>query len=59
MNSEYNPPRSISHTQHENPFRTKHTITSPNFFDVDKMSNVYITNHKKNNIYFSSSVILN
>ena len=47
MNSEYSPPKSFSHTQHEKHIRTKHTIKNPSFFDIDKISNDYITNHNK------------
>ena len=47
MDSEYNPPISLTHNQTENPFRKKHTIKNPNFFDVDKMFKDYITNHNK------------
>ena len=38
---------SISHTQREKYIRTKHTIKNPNFFDIDKIFNDCITNHKK------------
>ena len=48
MDSEYNPPISLTHNQTENPFRIKHTIRNPNFFVVDKISNDYITIHNKN-----------
>ena len=47
MDSEYNPPTSLSHDQTENPFRIKHTNKNPNFFVIDKNSNDYITNHNK------------
>ena len=55
MNSESdncanNPPLSFSHTQREKYIRTKHTIKNPSFFDTDKLSNNFITNHK--NILF-------
>ena len=43
----YNPPNSISHLQRENHIRTKYTITNSSFFDIDKISNDYITNHNK------------
>ena len=32
--------------------RTKHTITNPNFFDIDIIFNDYITNHNKKNHLF-------
>ena len=47
MNSEYNPPITIDHSQTEQPFRIKHTIKNPNFFVRDKISNEYIANHNK------------
>ena len=47
MDTEYNPPINISHTQREKPFCIKHTIKNPNFFVIDKTSNDYIANHKK------------
>ena len=47
MDTEYNPPIDISHTQTEKPFRIKHTIQNPNFFVIDKISNDYIANHNK------------
>ena len=53
MNSEYNPPLDISHTQREKPFRTKHTIKNPNFFQIDQISNDYITNHNKKFYFFN------
>ena len=33
--------------QYEKCFRINHTIKNPNFFDVDKISNDYTTNHNK------------
>ena len=45
MNSEYSPPIIISHIQHEKHIRTNHTIKNPSFFDTDKISNDYISNH--------------
>ena len=36
MDSEYNPPISLTHNQTENPFRRKHTNKDPNFFDKTK-----------------------
>ena len=53
-----NPPISISHTQTEKLFHTKHTIKNPNFFNSDKFYNDYITSHRKNYIYFLLNVIL-
>ena len=54
-----NPPITISHT-HEKHIQTKHNIKNPNFFDIDKISNDYVTNHnKKNIIYFFLNVTLN
>ena len=47
MDSGYNPPIDISPTQTEKQFRIKHTIKNPDFFDIDKLSNDYITNHNK------------
>ena len=51
MNSEsdndYDPPITTSHTQRE-----KHTIKTPNFFNIDKISDDYITNHSKKVIDF-------
>ena len=47
MDTECNPPISISHTQTETPFRMKHTIKKPNFFVIDKICNNYIAKHKK------------
>ena len=52
MDSEYNPPKSPTHKQTENQIRIKHTITNPNFFVINRNSNDYITNHKKNTIFF-------
>ena len=51
MDTKYNPPIDISHTQTEKPFRMKHTIKNPNFFVIDKISNYYIANHKKKNLF--------
>ena len=48
MNSEYNPPILITHSQTEQPFRIKYTIENPNFFAIDKTSNDYITNRNEN-----------
>ena len=53
MNSEYNPPILISHSQTEQPFRVKYTIKNPidnpieNQNPLDKTSNDYITNHEE------------
>ena len=47
MKNEYKPPKDISHTQREKYFQTKHTIKNPCFFDIDKISKDYITNHNK------------
>ena len=46
-------------SQRENLFQTKHTIKDPNFFDIDKILNDYITNNKKNISYFLSKVTSN
>ena len=59
MNSEYSLPISISHTQHEKHIRTKHTIENPILFDIDKISDDYITNQSKIFFYFLLNVILN
>ena len=54
MDSEYNPPISLSHNQTKNPFRIKHTIKNPNFFVIDKISNGFVTNHnKKQNLFLA------
>ena len=34
----------LTHIQYEQSFRINHTIKNPNFFDVDKIFNDYITN---------------
>ena len=34
-------------SQREKYIRTKHTIKNPNFFDIDKILNDYITNNNK------------
>ena len=47
MDTENNPPLSLTHNQTENPFGIKHTIKNPNFFDIDKISNDYIFDHNK------------
>ena len=47
MDTEYNPPIDISHTQTEKRFRIKHTNKNPDFFVIDKLSNDYITNHNE------------
>ena len=52
MDSEYNPPICLSRNQKENPFRIKHTIKNPNFFDINKISNDYITNHNNKLNFF-------
>ena len=59
MDTEYNPPIDDSHTETEKPFRIKLTIEKPNFFDIDKISNDYIANHKKNIVCFLLNVSLN
>ena len=63
MDTEYNPPIDISHTQTEKPFRIKHTIKNPDFFVTDKLSKDYITNHnKKYNLFLvkcDSNLIFN
>ena len=43
----HNLPISITHTQREKYIRTKHIIEKPNFFEIDKITNDYITNHIK------------
>ena len=53
MDSEYNPPIGLTHNQTENPFRIKHTIKNPNFLHIDKISNAYITNHNKKNLFLA------
>ena len=54
METENNPPISRTHNQRENPFRLKHTIKNPNFFDTDKISNDYVTDHnKKYNLFLA------
>ena len=45
MSSEYN-------THREKNIQTRHTIKNPSFFDIDKISNDYTTNHNKNCFYF-------
>ena len=52
MDSECNPPISLTHNQTKKPFRIKHTIKNLNFFFIDAISNDYITNHNKNIIFF-------
>ena len=52
MDDEYNPPKDISHTQTEISFRIKRTIENPKFFLIDKISNDYISNHKKKHNLF-------
>ena len=39
--------KSLTHYQYEKSIRKNHTIKNPNFFDIGKMFNVYITNHNK------------
>ena len=52
MDTEYNPPIDISHTQTKKTFRIKHTITNPNFFVIGKISKDYIANHIKKYFLF-------
>ena len=47
MDSDYNPPITIDHSQTEQPFRIKHHIKNLNFFVIDKVSNEYIASHSK------------
>ena len=56
MDTEYNPPIDISHTQTEKPFRIKHTIKKPNFFVIDKISYDYIANHNKKILFGTYSM---
>ena len=39
--------KSLSHKEYEKIIRINYTIQNPNFFDVDKLFNDFITNHKK------------
>ena len=52
MDSEYIPPIRKSHPQPGQPFCIKYTIKNPNFFVIDKISNDYITNHKRKYFIF-------
>ena len=47
MDTEYNPPIDISHTQTEKPCLIQHTIKNPNLFVIDKLSNDYTTNYNE------------
>ena len=42
-----NPPISLYHSHLEKFIRTVHTIKNPYIYVIDKISNYYITNHKK------------
>ena len=54
----FNPPIASSYTQREKYIQTKHTIKNPNSFEIDKISNDYITNHNKKYYCFISKVTL-
>ena len=43
--SKINRIRFLSINQYEKYFQTNHTIKNPDFFDMDKTFNDYITNH--------------
>ena len=45
--SKKNQLKSLSVIQYGKCFRINHSNENPNFFDVDKLFNNYITNHKK------------
>ena len=38
---------SLTHNPYEKSIRINHSIENPNVFDIDKIFNDYITNHKK------------
>ena len=53
LKSKNNHFKPISHVQYKKYFRINHTVKNPNFVDVDKIFNVYVTNHnEKFEIYF-------
>ena len=39
--------QNFTQNEFENCLRIKHTIENPDFFDIDEISNCYITNHNK------------
>ena len=47
LKSNKNHPKSLPHIQYERSFRISHTITNPNYFDMVKIINNYMANHKK------------
>ena len=52
LKSKNNHLKSISHIQYEKCFRISHTNKTPDLFHVDKLFNVFITNHnKKTHVY--------
>ena len=40
-------PQSLTHNEFDNCIKIKHTSISPNFFDIDKIFNVHITNQSR------------
>ena len=40
--------KSVSQIQNKKWFRINHTVKNPNFVDIDKIFNDYVTNHNKN-----------
>ena len=40
--------KSFTHVQYEKCFRIDHTIKNPDFFNIDKIFDDYISDHKKN-----------
>ena len=45
--SKNNHPKSLTHKQYAKCFRKKRSINSLNFFDIEKIFNVYIIYHNK------------
>ena len=39
--------KSLTHIQYETCIRINESIQNPDFFDIDRISNDYITNHNK------------
>ena len=48
---------SLTHIEFDKCINIKHTIENPNFFDIDEIFDVYITNHnKKFDLYLVKNV---
>ena len=52
LKSKNNHTKSLIHIQYEKSSRINHTFKNPIFFDVDKIFNIYITNHNKKLLFF-------